>query len=201
MTPHHFLSKLARTLYNSMKSGGGFTIPELLVSLFIFSLTILGSGGLLISSMSVQRNSGVQQELMDQASYLAEYMSRALRQARKELGDPSACLTGAGRGFNYEITQGGQGIKFINRLGQCQEFFLEGQRMKERIAPAESYLTSDNLQVTGLTFFVAGAGQEDNIQPKAAFAIGLTGKVLRAEAQPITRIQTTVSQRKIDVPE
>lgn len=179
----------------------GFTIPELLVSLFVFSLVFIGAGGLLVSGIGVQRRSGAEQELMDQASYLAEYMSRALRQAQKELGDPPACLTGAGRGFNYEITHGGQGIKFINRLGQCQEFFLESQRMKESIAPSEQYLTSDNLQVTGLAFFVSGAGQGDNFQPKATFAIELKGKVTQAGFQPVTRVQTTVSQRKIDVPE
>lgn len=171
----------------------GFTIPELLVSLFIFSLTILGAGGLLVSGINVQRRSGAQQELMDQASYLAEYMSRALRQARKELGVPPACLTVAGRGFNYEITQGGQGIKFINRSGQCQEFFLESQsqRIKEKITLNEQYLTSNNLQVTKLGFFISGAGQGDNLQPKATFAIELKG----------IGIQTTVSQRKIDIPE
>lgn len=184
----------------------GFTIPELLVSLFIFSLVIVGAGGLLVSSIGTQRRSGAQQELMDQASYLAEYMSRALRQARKELDDPPVCLTVAGRGFNYELTQGGQGIKFVNRLSQCQEFRLAGTRMEEafwagNVVTSQAFLTSDNLQVTGLAFFISGAGQGDNLQPKATFVIGLTGKVLQAGVQPATRIQTTVSQRKIDVPE
>jgi prepilin-type N-terminal cleavage/methylation domain-containing protein len=177
----------------------GFTLPELLVSLFIFSLTILGAVSLLISAIGVQKRAGAQQELMDQASYLVEYMSRALRQAQKDL--TGACLTTVGAGFNYEITQGGQGIKFINRLDQCQEFFLDGQRIKERIAPQESYITSDNLQVATLGFYISGAGQDDNLQPKATFAIELKGKVLQAGFQPVTHIQTTVSQRKIDVPE
>ena len=170
----------------------GFTLPELLVSLFIFSLAILGAVSLLISAIGVQRRAGAQQELMDQASYLAEYMSRALRQAQKDL--TGSCLTVSGAGFNYEITQGGQGIKFINRLGQCQEFFLDvdAQRLKERISPQESYITSDNLKVTLLGFNVSGAGQGDDLQPRATFAIELNGEV---------RIQTTVSQRKIDVPE
>ncbi len=187
-------------------SSQGFTLPELLVSLFIFSLVIVGAGGLLVSSIGVQRRAGAQQELMDQASYLAEYMSRALRQARKDLGP--TCLSQSGR--NYEVSSdgiawiadgSGNRVRFINKNGQCQEFFLEGQRMKERIAPQESYITSDNLQVTLLKFFISGASQGDNLQPKATFAIELKGKVLQAGVQPVTRIQTTVSQRKIDVPE
>jgi prepilin-type N-terminal cleavage/methylation domain-containing protein len=177
----------------------GFTLPELLVSLFIFSLAILGAVSLLISAIGVQKRAGAQQELMDQVSYIAEYMSRALRQAQKDL--TGACLTTVGAGFNYEITLGGQGIKFVNRLGQCQEFFLDAQRVKERISPQESYITSGNLQVTGLGFYVSGAGQADNFQPKATFAIELKGKVLQAGFQPVTRMQTTVSQRNIDIPE
>ncbi len=177
----------------------GFSIPELLVSLFIFSLVIVGAGGLLVSAIGVQKRAGAQQELMDQASYLAEYMSRALRQAQKDL--TGACLTVAGAGFNYEITLGGQGIKFVNRLEQCQEFFLDAQRVKERISPQESYITSDNLQVTLLGFSISGAGQGDDLQPKATFAIELKGKVLQGGFQPVTRMQTTVSQRNIDVPE
>lgn len=186
------------------KSLTGFTIPELLVSLFVFSLAILGAGGLLVSGINVQRRSEVQQELMDQASYLAEYMSRDLRQARKELGSPPLCLTA--RGFNYEITEGGKGIQFLNKGNQCQEFRLAGTRIEEvfwlgGVVTSRAFLTSDNVQVAGLTFVISGQDQGDNLQPKATFAIELKGKVLQAGFQPVTRIQTTVSQRKIDVPE
>lgn len=181
----------------------GFTIPELLVSLSIFSVVIVGAGGILVSAISMQKRSGAQQELMDQASYLAEYMSRALRQARKD--SVGSCLTTSG--VNYEITHGGQGIKFINNSNQCQEFFLVldpisgEQRMKEIIFPSEAFLTSNNLQVTGLGFAITGEGQDDDLQPKATFTIELKGKVLQSGFQPVTRIQTTVSQRTIDVPE
>ena len=184
----------------------GFTIPELLVSLFVFSLLIVGAGGLLISGISVQRRAVAQQEVMDQASYLAEYMSRALRQARKDLS--AICLSQGGR--NYEVSSNGvdwvidgsgNQLRFVNRDGQCQTFFLEGQRIKERIAVNEQYITSNNLQVTTLGFSISGAGQGDNFQPKATLAIELKGKVLQAGFQPVTQIQTTVSQRKIDVPE
>lgn len=184
-----------------MRNSKGFTIPELLVSLFIFSLVIMGAGGLLVSSISVQRKSGAQQELMDQASYLAEYMSRALRQAAKDVTSP--CLAA---GFNYEITQGGDGIKFLNNNNQCQEFRLAGTRIEEAfwaggVVTSQAFLTSDNLQVTGLGFFISGEDQVDNLQPKATLAIELKGKVLQAGFHPVTRIQTTVSQRNIDVPE
>jgi hypothetical protein len=161
----------------------------------------MGAGGLLVSGLSVQRRSGAQQELMDQASYLAEYMSRALRQARKELGDPpSNCLTTAGRGFNYELNVAQDRIRFLNRNNMCQQFLLSGVQIFEQTSSdgtaanfgSQVALTSDNLQVTGLGFSKSGDGQSDSLQPKATFAIELNGTM---------RIQTTVSQRKMDVPE
>ena len=118
----------------------GFTITELLVSVVVFTLVIGAAVNLLLSGIGAQRNSLARQELLDQASSVAEYMTRALRQAQKDLGP--TCLST--RGLNYEITQGGEGVKFINIQGQCHEFFLESSRIKESL-PAEAFLTSDNL--------------------------------------------------------
>jgi len=187
----------------------GFTLPELLVSLFIFSLVILGSVSLLISAIGAQRRAGAQQELMDQASYLAEYMSRALRQAKKD--STGSCLTTAGAGFNYELNTipVGNRIRFLNSNNMCQQFFLSGSQIFEQSSSdatsanfgSQVAITSNNLQVTGLGFVLAGEGQNDDLQPKATFVIELKGKVLQAGFQPVTRIQTTVSQRTIDVPE
>ena len=193
----------------------GFTIVELLVSIFIFSLVIVGAGGLLVSSMGVQRRSGTQQEIIDQASYLAEYMSRALRQARKDTA--GVCLTTAGAGFNYElnINPVGDRIRFLNRnnLGVlvCKQFSLSGAQIFEQTSTdaaanlppltPQLALTSNNLQVTKLRFYISGASQGDNLQPKATFAMELKGRAQQGGSQPAVNIQTTVSQRKIDVPE
>jgi len=56
----------------------GFTIPELLVALFMFSLIIGGATNLLLSGIAAQRSSLAMQELLDQSSFVAEYMTRAL---------------------------------------------------------------------------------------------------------------------------
>lgn len=195
----------------------GFTITELLVSLFIFSLVIIGAGGLLVSGMSVQRRSGSQQELIDQAFYIAEYMSRALRQAQKAAD--ASCLSQSGR--NYEVSSDGENwfidtsgtwIRFINRNNNlCQQFLLPpaGTQIFEQTSSdstaanfgAQVALTSNNLQVTVLGFYISGAGQDDNIQPRATFTMELKGTAQQVGSQPAVNIQTTVSQRKIDVPE
>ena len=80
----------------------GFTIPELLVAMLVFSLVIGGATNLLIAGLAGQRRSLAMQELLDQSSFVAEYMTRAVRQAQKELFvplPPDACLST--RGLNY----------------------------------------------------------------------------------------------------
>ena len=177
------------------KSDAGFTIPELLVSLFMFSLIIGGATNLLLSGIIAQRSSLAMQELLDQSSFVVEYMTRSLRQAQKSLD--SDCL--ADPGLNYEITQGGQGVKFLNVQGQCQEFFLEAGRIKERL-PAPQFLVSDNVVVTSLQFILQGENQDDDLQPRVTFAFEIEGRGVKPESRPKLQFQTTISQRNVDVP-
>jgi len=176
------------------KGEQGFTIPELLVAVLVFSLVIGGATNLLLSGIAGQRSSLAMQELLDQSSFVAEYMTRTLRQAQKDLGP--TCL--ATRGLNYEVTQSG-GVKFLNIQGQCQELFLEEGRIKERL-PAEQFLTSDNLVVTSLKFLLQGESQDDNLQPRVTFAFEIEGKGVKQESRPKLQFQTTISQRNVDVP-
>ena len=184
------------------RRGDGFTIPELLVSLFMFSLIIGGATNLLLSGITAQRSSLAMQELLDQSSFVVEYMTRSLRQAQKSLG--SDCL--ANPGLNYEITQGGQGVKFLNVQGQCQEFRLTGTSIEEvfwteeGVITFQAFLVSDNVVVTSLQFILQGENQDDNLQPRVTFAIEIEGRGVKPESRPKLQFQTTISQRNVDVP-
>ncbi len=120
----------------------GQSLIEMLVAVAIFSLLSTATIGLLISAMQSQSRVLAVQELSTQASYVLEYMSRALRMAQKELNctdqaDATTCsclndVGVGGYGYNYEITSErtisgkdylGPGIRFINYEGICQEFF------------------------------------------------------------------------------
>ena len=181
----------------------GFTIPELLVALFMFSLITGGATNLLLSGIAAQRSSLAMQELLDQSSFVIEYMTRSLRQAQKDLGSPPTCL--AARGLNYELTRGGEGVLFINGGGQCQEFRLTTARIEEVFwaggeITSQAFLTSDNPAVTSLTFLLQGEGQDDDLQPRVTFAFELEGQGAKPESRPKLQLQTTISQRKVDVP-
>lgn len=177
----------------------GFTLVELLVAMLVFSLIIGAASNLLFSSIASQRRILATQSLITQTSFIQEYVSRSIRQAKKELSSPAVCLTTSGRGYNYEITHSGSGILFIDRQNRCREFFLENGRIKEGISGVEQYITPDELVVLSFNFTIRGESQIDNLQPRVTFFLDMTSVGVKAESQASIQTQTTISQRKVDI--
>jgi len=182
----------------------GFTLIEMMIALVIFSLTIVGISGVYITGIRGQRMIISGERSIDQSSYALEYMSRALRMAKKQSIDLPNCLPNTGN--NFELLNGGQGIKFINSLEgfDCQRFYLlNGQLMQEKglltPSPQVSELTSASLEVTRLAFNVTGGSETDNLQPRVTVSMVLRLKSARANEDPLVRVQTTISQRNLDV--
>ncbi|MDP2864057.1 MAG: prepilin-type N-terminal cleavage/methylation domain-containing protein [bacterium] len=182
----------------------GFTLIEMLAAVMIFSLIVGAISGVFISSFRSQKSALSSQRLLNQISYALEYMSRALRMSSKQTADIPACFSQSG--LNYEITHSGSGLKFINHLEEddCQEFFLEGVQLKYRKKIGQAGeetldLTSPNLQIISLNFSISGEGQEDDLQPRVTIFLAVKGKGQKLEEQPEMKIQTTISQRNLDI--
>jgi len=180
----------------------GFTLIEMLVAMAVFSTVMVIITGIFITGIRQQRMALDHQIVLDQTSYALEYMSRALRFAKKEMSAPT-CLSQ--NGLNVEKTRGGSGIKFINHLqnDDCQEFFLENSQIKYRrkIGQAEENtlpLTSVKLEVTSLKFDLAGEWQTDDLQPRITIFSEIKSAGANGQSQKI-KIQTSISQRNLDV--
>ena len=173
----------------------GFTLIELLVGIAVFSL-ILGSViGIFISAIQLQRDFLKKQQVLNQLSFAIEYMSRALRMARREDGTFN-CLP---EDFNYDNPGGTiSKIRFINHLqgDDCQEFFLEGGSLKYKKgigSTEETYpLTLPGLVIEELKFKLQGESSADNLQPRVTIFLKI-GSPLKIE------LQTTISQRNLDI--
>lgn len=195
----------------NIKGVAGFTIVELIVTFTIFTLIIGGAFNLLVSGISSQRNLLARGILIDQTSFFVEYMNRALRQAQKDL--TGSCLVVVGSGYNYEIGAGGDSITFIDRDDKCRRFLLESNQIKERIGTdntvaslgAPEALTSNELEVVDVTFADSIPGgsfsQTDNNQPRITFTLDLRAQGFEPDSQPTIRLQTSISQRNVDVQE
>ena len=184
----------------------GVTLIEMLAAVAIFAITVGAISGIFISVIRVQRRVLATQELLDQTSYVLEYMGRALRMAKKDTA--ASCISA---GTNYENPAGDTSkIRFIAIREDgafCWEFSrqLDGTvyRIQERrkIGTAEettSFLTSNKLQVNSSKFSLSGAAGTDTLQPRVTIFLKILGR--GTTERPEVQIQTSISQRPLDVP-
>jgi prepilin-type N-terminal cleavage/methylation domain-containing protein len=173
----------------------GFTLMELLVVIAIFSIAIGAISGIFVSGLSSQRRVLAEQEILNQISYVIEYMGRAIRMAKKDdirIGDTEKhCLSG--EKVNYEVSSDKTKITFRNYQNQCQSFYVSSTQIFEDKDGTTSDLTSPKMKVNTLKFEISGQGQEDNLQPRVTISIEVENRGRKLQ------FQTTVSQRDIDV--
>jgi len=186
---NHFGQKIMRK---------GFTLIELLITMTVFSIVITTSLGLFSSAFREQRKSIASIYLLNEASYVTEYMSRALRMAKKDLA--GTCIDSK---YNYQNPGDDTSkIRFLNYHEKCQEFILDGNELKVGISntsipPTEKdFLTPSNLVVEDLNFKIVGGTQDDELQPKVTFILKIKTEELKPQE---LNLQTTISQRDLDV--
>ena len=63
-----------------------FTLIEMLIAVVIFSIIIGAATGVFVSAIQLQKYNLAYQQLLDQTSYAMEYMSRAIRMAKRNEG-------------------------------------------------------------------------------------------------------------------
>ena len=180
----------------------GYTLIEVLVSVAIFGIVLAGPTGLFVLSLRNQNMSLALGETIDNTSHAVEYISRALRMARKDrIGD---CIT---QNYNYENPGSDTSkIRFLNYQGYCLEFSLNGTQLFQRKSSDGSisnfdsgaYLTSDDLELSNFQFLVIGGSQYDNLQPRVTMIFHIA-KGSAGTDLPAINVQTTVSQRNLDV--
>lgn len=190
----------SRAIPLKQNHSAGFTLVELLVVIATFVVITITAVDLFVLMISHQRRILAEQELLNQTSYVTEYMSRALRMATK--ATDTACISTIGK--NYEITTTGMGIKFINAsnidsLGKpiCQEFRLEGGRIQEiKNSGVAVPLTSGTIEIQKFNIKLYGDTAGDKEQPRVAIAIDV--KRQTKDFQLDKQMQVTVSQRNLD---
>jgi len=179
----------------------GFTLVEVLAGIFIFVLVVGTATSLLVSAFSAQRRALALREIIDSASYVIDYMARAISMAKKmgiEIRGDSTVCPGGLTGKNYIVGIPNQSITFRTyKLNECQTFELETstRRIREIRGAQENYLTPGSLEVTNLRFFVQGDDPGDNLQPKVTIFLEI-----QKRGQPETKIslQTTITQKDLD---
>lgn len=183
----------------------GFTLIEVMVSLAIFSLSMIVVGQLFFRSLYIQKFLVAHFQLVNEMSYNLEHISRGLRMAVK--GEGASCLP---QGVNFEQTAAGIKFQDVNPNGttDCVEYYLGHPAdypsgilalMERRVGTSSSFdlpLTSPKIKI--LNFSVTGTGwsQSDRLQPRITIYIQAQNN-----ENEILENQITVSQRNPDIDE
>jgi type II secretory pathway pseudopilin PulG len=170
------LTTVTKKYFQGDKSLTGFTLIELIISTAIFMLIIGVAVVIFVYVAQHQRRILADQELMNQISYVQEYMSKALRMAKTASSEEdNMCLEGNDAdGYIYLLTrpdsQTGffKGIKFINQSDNdsCHEIFLDNitdpdNPVLKELKNTENEnsavaLTSKNLKIEFVRFGING---------------------------------------------
>jgi len=180
----------------------GLTLIELLVATVMMSLVIAAIVVIFTASIRGQIRNLASQELSDQTSYVVEYISRALRMAKK---DSDGLCTGDAS-LNYIKTHSNNGIKFLNYRDECQEFYwattTDTSKLVEEVGGGSAVdLTSDELEVVSFKIGPNDSWDDgDSLQPRVTMFFDIKSKAsgIKASQQPEIIIQATVSQRNLD---
>jgi prepilin-type N-terminal cleavage/methylation domain-containing protein len=162
-----------------MKKNRGYTIIEFLVALSIFVIVIVVVLGLFSMAIKGQRRLIAQQNVQENARYLMEFMAKEIRMSvitsSNGTSGSLSLIRSDGNSVTYNITSG----KLYRNDGQT---------------------SSDEVIITG-NFYVEGfgAGISDNKQPKVTITLGIQGTGNQAEEKSKINIQTTLSQRNLDI--
>lgn len=194
------------------KKNKGFTLIELLVAVTVFTLVVGVAVDFFIYAVQSQRRVLAYQEVLDQTSFIIEYIARDIRMAKKQRGatDPMTCLP---TGNNYELV-GGR-TDHIRMIGWdhlvpfphfvCFEIRLNGTILEKSRDRGLSWtrLTSPRLEVIRLRFDVIGDRVEGSLatqlQPRVTMALEVRGREYALGGRPTIQLQTTISQRDPDI--
>ena len=187
----------------NFKNKKGLTLIELMVSVVIFSLISGAIASIFVSSIQSQQKILRDQKVISEISYVMEYVSRTLRMTVRD--EDSSCL--AFSGHNYQLINSYQ-IRFLNHNNKCHEFLLSDGIIYERKSEDENYdssapaiaLTSNKTHVEGLRFEDAGSGWHSTSGNQPKVMMNFVFRSVQESEENEISIQTTVSQRNINVP-
>jgi len=209
------------------KNNKGFTIVEIAVAMTIFILILGVSTNIFISAVAQQRRILSEQQLVNQMSYVIEYMAKSLRMAIKdeanvcvksEIYEPSEPEAGIYVLTRHNLATGYRGIRFLNASNTndleepiCQEFFLDDDNVLKEIKSSDSSadlfighavpITSEKIEITSIKFAINGDSDKyyaSNIDSaQPSVTIFLEAKIV-GDNRPAKQIQTTISQRNLN---
>lgn len=184
----------------------GFSLIEVLVSLSIFTIVVTISVGVLMVLVAANARAQNTQAIMTNLSFALDSITRELRTGSDFFCGASASLPTSGES-NQNCANGGDALSF-NEGGDSLTKNASSRRIAVRLNNSVierrlgngnwTALTSPDITVTQLQFYVTGATRADNQSPTVTIYIeGIAGEQDGSEGR--FNVQTTVVQQLLDI--
>ncbi|MEK7568801.1 MAG: type II secretion system protein [Patescibacteria group bacterium] len=193
------------------RSCRGFSLVEMIVSLGIFTIVLFIATSAFLTVVNADRKSRATRIAMDNLNLALEDMSRRIK-----TGSSYNCGATVSSTNDCSSSDNETSFKFIDqendtviyKLGSgpsgClnNNLYKVGQGCILRTIPYESPLfmlaTSPEIDITKLKFIVSGSTFGDSVQPVAVIMV--EGSLGVDPKKTTFKVQTTITQRKVDKP-
>jgi len=168
---------------NLFRKGAGFSLIELVVAVFVFSILIVLAGGSFVGALTMQKRALNIKKVEENGRFILELMAREIRVANPINTGDSAC-------------PGPSILSFQHPVNGAIQYFLSGGGVYRRVNGVDAAISNPDTIVSRLNFCVSGPANGDGKQPRVTIILGLTsGGALQSDALDL---QTTVSQRVLN---
>ncbi len=193
----------------------GFTLIEILVSVALFSIVmVMALGSLLSMSVAIRKAEGINAAVNNLGAAI-DSVSRALRTGTRyhcgqtgTLTNPQDCMASPQSYLTFKAFGGtqvtyclsGQGSNVCNvnsSVLTCTGGSGTCQVLRQIGAGAFTPMTSPEVNITYLAFYVEGSPLNDNLQPKVTTVVAGSVQVTASQSSNFN-IQTAVTQRMFD---
>lgn len=157
----------------------GFTLPEVLISVGLFSIIIAITSSVFLISLRSQRNIIAAVNANDNLSFALEVMARDIR---------------TGTMFFSPIEEE---ISFLNYRNQGTVYRLNNETIEKSVGGGSfDPLTSQNVRITKLKFILTGERRYDGQQVKITILMRVVSRFGNQEI--IKEVQTSISPRNLE---
>ncbi len=187
-----------------IKTEFGFTIIETMIAVSVFLVVVLYGMNALLSADMFSGKSAAMRSVLDNLSFAMEDMGRNLRTGSDYhcITDGNTLATGA-----LSCVAGGQGISFLASTGARWVYFMaanpDGTLYLEKSTDGGTtfiVLTTPEIKLDASSgFFVIGAEPPPGDQNQPLIKIWLNGKISEKGVDIPFALETSVSQRIVDI--
>jgi len=159
----------------------GFTIVEVLVSAFVFSIIVIVVGGLFVQILAAERRAFASQKIQENGLFIMEFMSREIRVGQIQNQDSPNCTA--------------QSLTIVHPVNGPVTYLLTGDVLQRIAEGVTTDLSSSAVSFSRLNFCVMGSGPTDGQQARVAIIASIKNKT--GKEIVTANLETTVSSRDV----